>query len=127
MGKRQHTMFPVHTYSIVARDPETGELGVAVQSHAFSVGTLVTWAEAGIGAVATQSLVRVDYCPGGLALMRVGLTANQALETLTHNDEGREIRQVAMIDAQGHVAVHTGSNCIPSAGSIPVGNYSAVS
>src|SRR5258708_14095651 len=124
MGTRQHTMLPVHTYSIVARDPETGELGVAVQSHAFSVGTLVTWAEAGIGAVATQSLVRVDYGPEGLALMRVGLTANQALETLTYNDEGRELRQLAMIDAEGHVAVHTGSKCIPCAGHIVGENYS---
>jgi uncharacterized Ntn-hydrolase superfamily protein len=124
MVSQKRGMFPVHTYSIVARDPETGELGVAVQSHAFSVGSLVTWAEAGVGAVATQSLVRVEYGPEGLALMRVGLTADQALQTLTANDEGREVRQIAMIDAEGHVAVHTGSKCIPTAGHIVGDNYS---
>ncbi|MGZ3681450.1 MAG: DUF1028 domain-containing protein, partial [Ktedonobacterales bacterium] len=66
---------PIHTYSIVARDPATGALGVAVQSHAFSVGSIVPWAEAGVGAVATQSLARVDYGPEGLALMRRGQPA----------------------------------------------------
>ncbi len=89
---------------------------MAVQSHYFSVGSVVTWAEAGIGAVATQSMAKVDYGPDGLALMRRGLSAGQALAALLTNDEGRETRQVAMVDAQGTVAVHTGARCIPDAG-----------
>src|SRR5437867_10127924 len=105
-----------HTFSIVARDPATGEMGVAVQSHYFSVGPIVPWAEAGVGAVATQSLVLVDYGPKGLDLMRQGLTAPQALEALLKIDSNPDVRQVAMIDAQGNVAAHTGSMCIPSAG-----------
>src|SRR4249919_4191903 len=84
-----------HTYSIVARDPETGEMGVAVQSHYFSVGPVVPWAEAGVGAVATQSLVLVDYGPNGLDLMRKGSTAKQALETLLAADSAKDGRQVA--------------------------------
>jgi uncharacterized Ntn-hydrolase superfamily protein len=107
---------PVHTYSIVARDSVTGELGVAVQSHWFSVGTVVSWAEAGVGAVATQSLSEITYGPLGLALMRAGKTAPQALEALLASDPQREVRQVAMVDAHGNVAVHTGSRCIAEAG-----------
>jgi len=106
----------MHTYSIVARDPRTGQLGVAVQSHYFSVGSVVPWAEAGVGAVATQSFVRIDYGPEGLALMRHGMTAPQALAALLERDDGREVRQVAMVDAKGNVAAHTGSRCIPGAG-----------
>jgi uncharacterized Ntn-hydrolase superfamily protein len=105
-----------HTFSIVARDPETGELGVAVQSHWFSVGSVVAWAEAGVGAVATQSLVEVSYGPLGLALMRAGKSAEEALTALLAADEGRDLRQVAMVDAQGRVAVHTGARCIAEAG-----------
>lgn len=104
------------TYSIVARDGETGAMGVAVQSHAFGTGRVVTWGEAGVGVVATQSLSRLDYGPEGLILMRLGISAPLALETLTRNDEGREVRQVAMLDAQGRVAAHTGSKCIKPAG-----------
>jgi uncharacterized Ntn-hydrolase superfamily protein len=107
---------PAHTFSIVARDPKTGELGVAVQSHYFSVGPVVPWAEAGVGAVATQSLVLVDYGPGGLALMRKGLTARQALDQLVADDTARAGRQVAMVDARGNVAAWTGPACIPDAG-----------
>jgi uncharacterized Ntn-hydrolase superfamily protein len=107
---------PVHTYSIVARDPDTGWLGVAVQSHWFSVGSLVGWAEAGVGAVATQSLVDVSYGPLGLALLRMGKTPEEALRGLLQADSGSEVRQVAMVDAQGRVAAHTGSRCIPEAG-----------
>lgn len=107
---------PVHTYSIVARDKETGQLGVAVQSHYFGVGPIVPWAEAGVGAIATQSLVRVDYGPRGLQLMREGHSAPQALADLLAEDEDREVRQVAMIDAQGHLATHTGTRCIAAAG-----------
>src|SRR5512132_1828562 len=105
-----------HTYSIVARDPVTGEMGVAVQSHYFSVGPVVPWAEAGVGAVATQSLVLIDYGPDGLALMRGGMTAQQALDSLLHKDAHHEGRQVAMVDAQGSVAAWTGPSCIPFAG-----------
>lgn len=109
---------PVHTYSIVARDSVTGELGVAVQSHWFSVGSLVTWAEAGVGAVATQSFVDPAYGPLGLDLMRAGKSAQQALEGLIASDPGRDVRQVAMIDAKGKVAAHTGKKCIPGAGHV---------
>src|SRR5205823_6819968 len=93
-----------HTFSIVARDPATGDLGVAVQSHYFSVGPVVPWAEAGVGAVATQSLVLVDYGPRGLDLMRKGFTARQALDSLLAADAHHEGRQVAMVDAHGNVA-----------------------
>ena len=107
-----------HTYSIVARDPRTGELGVAVQSHYFSVGPVVPWAEAGVGAVATQSLVLVDYGPYGLELMRKGYTAKQALDSLLAADAHRDGRQVAMVDARGNVAAFTGTSCIPDAGDV---------
>jgi len=109
---------PVHTYSIVARDPATGDMGVAVQSHWFSVGSMVTWGEAGVGVVATQSFVDPSYGPLGLALMRGGRTAQQALEALKKADPHPEVRQVAMLDAHGNVAAHTGSKCIPAAGHI---------
>lgn len=106
------------TFSIVARDPETGDLGVAVQSHYFAVGPVVPWAEPGVGAVATQSLVEIAYGPRGLALMRDGASAKDALKKLLDQDEYREVRQVAMVDAHGDVAVHTGKKCIPSAGDV---------
>jgi uncharacterized Ntn-hydrolase superfamily protein len=107
---------PVATYSIVARDPATGEMGVAVQSHWFSVGSVVSWAEAGVGAVATQSFVDPAYGPLGLGLMRAGRTAPDALKALLAGDAQRDVRQVGMVDAQGRVATHTGSLCIPAAG-----------
>jgi uncharacterized Ntn-hydrolase superfamily protein len=109
---------PVHTFSIVARDPATGELGVAVQSHWFCVGCIVAWAEAGVGAVATQSFVEPSYGPLGLALMRAGRSAPEALQGLLAADSGRDVRQVAMIDAQGRVDAWTGKNDIPAAGNI---------
>jgi len=109
---------PVATYSIVARDPETGEMGVAVQSHWFSVGSVVSWAEAGVGAVATQSLVDPAYGPLGLDLMRAGRSGPDALRSLLAGDEGRLVRQVAMIDALGRVAAHTGEKCIAAAGHV---------
>lgn len=105
-----------HTFSIVARDPESGEMGVAVQSHWFSVGSVVTWAEAGVGAVATQALVEVSYGPLGLNLMRAGKSAPDALASLLATDEQRELRQVAMVDAKGQIAAHTGARCIADAG-----------
>jgi uncharacterized Ntn-hydrolase superfamily protein len=115
---------PVATYSIVARDPATGRLGVAVESHWFSVGTAVPWAEAGVGAVATQSFVESSYGPLGLDLMRAGRSAPEALRGLLAADEGREVRQVAMIDAGGRVVAHTGSKCIAAAGHHVGANYS---
>lgn len=105
-----------HTYSIVARDPDTGEMGVAVQSHWFSVGSVVSWAEAGVGAVATQSLTEVSFGPRGLELLKQGVTAQEAAKTLLDADEGRAVRQLAIVDARGNVAAHTGDRCIPEAG-----------
>src|SRR6267142_370935 len=109
---------PVHTFSIVARDPATGELGVAVQSHWFSVGPIVPWAEAGVGAIATQSFVDPSYGRNGLDLMRGGKSAQEALKELLGKDEAREVRQVAMIDMQGRVDAWTGKNDIQAAGHI---------
>lgn len=120
----QESSRPVHTYSIVARDPATGQMGVAVQSHWFSVGSLVTWAEAGVGAVATQSFIDPAYGPLGLQLMRAGKNAKQALAAIIASDPGEAVRQVAMIDAQGNVAAHTGSKCIPAAGHYVGENFS---
>jgi uncharacterized Ntn-hydrolase superfamily protein len=115
---------PVHTFSIVARDPATGELGVAVQSHWFSVGPIVPWAEAGVGAVATQSFVDPSYGKNGLELMRAGKSAPDTLKELLAKDEGREVRQVAMIDSQGRVDAWTGKNDIQAAGHIVGSNFS---
>lgn len=115
---------PVHTFSIVARDPATGELGVAVQSHWFSVGPIVPWAEAGVGAVATQSFVDPSYGKNGLDLMRAGKSAPDTLKELLAKDEGRDVRQVAMIDAQGRVDAWTGKNDIQAAGHIVGKNFS---
>jgi len=103
---------PVNTYSIVARDAATGQLGVAVQSHWFSVGSSVLWAEPGIGAVATQSFVDPNYGPLGLQLMRNGKTALQAMTALLAADEHADVRQLGMVDANGVVANHTGENAI---------------
>jgi uncharacterized Ntn-hydrolase superfamily protein len=109
--------FPfAHTYSIVARDPATGEMGVAVQSHWFSVGSMVTWAEAGVGAIATQAMVNVSYGPEGLQLLKEGKDAQTALMLLTDKDEQSEIRQAAIVDVQGNIATHTGEKCIAAAG-----------
>jgi len=107
---------PVSTYSIVARDPVTGDLGVAVQSHWFSVGALVPWARAGVGAVATQSMVEASYGPKGLDLMAAGQGAIPVLSNLLEQDPHADIRQVAMVDAGGSAAVHTGGRCIGEAG-----------
>jgi uncharacterized Ntn-hydrolase superfamily protein len=104
------------TYSIVARDKQTGEFGVAVQSHYFQVSPAVPWALAGVGAVATQSRVNVSYGPLGLELLQAGFTAAQALKALTSGDPLAEARQCAIIDVNGGVAVHTGAKCIPAAG-----------
>jgi uncharacterized Ntn-hydrolase superfamily protein len=114
----------VHTYSIVARDPQTGEMGVAVQSNWFSVGSLVSWAEAGVGAIATQSFVNVSFGPRGLELLRSGKTAQEVLKELIDADEGRDVRQLAIVDAKGNVAAHTGKKCIPAAGHYVGDNFS---
>jgi uncharacterized Ntn-hydrolase superfamily protein len=106
------------TYSIVARDKETGEFGVAVQSHYFQVGPTVPWALAGVGAVATQSRVNVSYGPLGLEYLKAGYTAEQTLKALTSADSTPEIRQCAIVDAAGNVAAHTGAKCIPAAGHV---------
>jgi uncharacterized Ntn-hydrolase superfamily protein len=106
------------TYSIVAHDPETGQLGVAVQSHWFSVGPIVPWAEPGVGAVATQANVEVAYGPRALKLLREGLDPAEALSRLLAADPGSAGRQVAIVDAVGQVAVSTGEACIPFAGHV---------
>lgn len=105
-----------HTYSVVALDPETGDMGVAVQSHWFSVGTVVSWGEAGVGVVATQAFANKSFGPEGLKLLKEGKTPAEAIEMLLKDDEGKEFRQLAILDAKGRVAVHTGSKCIPEAG-----------
>jgi uncharacterized Ntn-hydrolase superfamily protein len=104
------------TYSIVARDDRSGELGVAVQSHYFGVGSIVSWAEAGVGAIATQSVAEPAYGPRGLELMRAGASAPEALHRLLADDRQEPVRQVAFVDRHGRVAVHTGARCIREAG-----------
>ncbi len=116
-----------HTFSIVARDEKTGEMAVGVQSHWFSVGTAVPWGEAGVGIVATQSFVNKSYGTKGLELMKAGKTAPEALKELLAKDEGREVRQVAMIDANGNVDAYTGKNCIDYASNIVGKNFSVQS
>jgi uncharacterized Ntn-hydrolase superfamily protein len=112
-----------HTYSIVARDSVSGEMGVAVQSHWFSVGTIVSWGEAGVGVVATQSFVNPSFGPRGLAMLKAGMTAQQAVDALIANDPGRDVRQLAILDAQGNAAAYTGKSCIPGAGHIEGDQY----
>ena len=107
---------PTHTYSIVAYDQATGQLGAAVQSHWFSVGSIVPWVESGVGAIVTQSFVEVSYGPLGLNLLRAGKSAKEALTALVTVDKNEAVRQVAMVDAQGRVAAHTGKGCIPEVG-----------
>ena len=117
----------VHTFSIVARDSATGEMAVGVQSHWFSVGTLVPGGEAGVGVVATQAFVDKSYGPKALALLKQGFTSQKALDSLLKADAGREVRQVAIIDAKGNVAGHTGKNCIQYASDIQGDNFSVQS
>ena len=116
-----------HTFSIVARDPVTGEMAVGVQSHWFSVGTAVPWGEAGVGVVATQAFVNKSYGLKGLQLMKNGKTAIAALTELLASDDQREVRQVAMIDTNGNVSAHTGKNCIDYASNIIGKDYSVQS
>lgn len=113
-----------HTFSIVARDSVTGEMGVAVQSHWFSVGSLVAWGEAGVGVVATQSFVNPSFGQRGLELLKTGKTSQQVVDELIASDEGRDVRQLAIVDSKGNSASYTGSKCIPEAGNIVGDGYS---
>jgi uncharacterized Ntn-hydrolase superfamily protein len=113
-----------HTFSIVARDTITGEMAVGVQSHWFSVGTIVSWGKSGVGVVATQSFVDPSYGPNGIRLMGAGLTAQEALQLLVEADKGRDYRQVAFLDVKGNVTAFTGEKCIPSASHVIGNNYS---
>ncbi|MEW5842545.1 MAG: DUF1028 domain-containing protein [Bacteroidota bacterium] len=107
-----------HTYSIVAFDPQTGEMGVAVQSHWFSVGTSVTWGEAGVGVIATQSFVNASFGPRGLELLKKGMSPQEVVDELIESDDGRDFRQLAVLDSKGRAASYTGSKCIQPAGNI---------
>jgi uncharacterized Ntn-hydrolase superfamily protein len=111
----------------VARDPLTGEMAVGVQSHWFNVGSLVPWAEAGVGAIATQSFVDKSYGYKGLLLLKQGYTARQVLDSLTKADSGRSVRQVAIVDNKGNVAAYTGKDCIQYASHITGNNVSVQS
>jgi uncharacterized Ntn-hydrolase superfamily protein len=113
-----------HTFSIVARDPNTGEMAVAVQSHWFSVGTGVSWGEAGVGVVATQSFTNKSFGLRGLALLKQGKSPQEALDILLSDDTGKDFRQVAILDKQGRVATHTGKSCIDVAGHSNGENFS---
>ena len=115
----------VATYSIVARDPGTGALGVAVQSCYFGVGAAVPWGEAGVGVVATQSFANLDFGPEGLAMMRDGITPEDALRRLLDADPRSETRQVALLDSSGRVATHTGAACVSAAGHLAGDGVSA--
>ena len=116
---------PVATFSIVGYDAETGALGIAVQSKFFAVGSVVPWAEAGVGAIATQSWANTTYGPNGLKLLKSGLSAEQTLERLTADDPGRATRQVGIVDAKGNVANYTGDECNEWAGAISGKHYTA--
>ncbi len=113
-----------HTYSIVARDSITGEIGVAVQSHWFNVGAIVGWGEAGVGVVATQSFVNPSFGLRGLDLLKQGKSPQEALDELIKSDEGRDVRQVAILDVKGRVATWTGKKCIDAAGHVNGENFS---
>jgi uncharacterized Ntn-hydrolase superfamily protein len=112
-----------HTFSIVARDSVTGEMGVAVQSHAFSVGTVVTWGDAGVGVVATQATVKRTFGPDGLKLLKEGKSPEEVVKILTEADSGRDNRQLGVLDMQGRTASYTGNKCIAFAGNIAENNF----
>lgn len=114
-----------YTYSIVAYDPETGDMGVAVQSHWFSVGTIVSWGEAGVGVIATQSFVNASFGPRGLELLKQGKSPQEVVDELIKSDDGRDFRQLAVLDSKGRAASYTGSKCIQPAGNI-VGEHFSV-
>lgn len=114
-----------HTYSIVAYDPQTGDMGVAVQSHWFSVGTIVSWGEAGVGVIATQSFVNASFGPRGLELLKQGKSPQEVVDELIKSDDGRDFRQLAVLDSRGRAASYTGAKCIQPAGNI-VGEHFSV-
>lgn len=113
-----------HTYSIVAYDPVTGDMGVAVQSHWFSVGTVVSWGEAGVGVIATQSFANVSFGPRGLEMLKQGKSPKEVVDELLKTDEGRDFRQLAVLDAKGNAAAFTGEKCIQFAGNITEDGFS---
>ncbi|MDQ3303357.1 MAG: DUF1028 domain-containing protein [Actinomycetota bacterium] len=115
----------VATFSIAAFDPETGSLGVAVQSKFLAVGAVVPWAKAGVGAVATQAMANFTYGPRGLDLMAEGKTAEETIEALTSSDDDREHRQVGVVDASGRAAIFTGAECFDWAGGVTGEHYAA--
>lgn len=116
---------PVATFSIVGYDSNNGDLGIAVQSKFFAVGAVVPWAEAGVGAIATQSWANTTYGPRGLELLKIGLSAQQTLDHLLRDDSGRKTRQVGIVDANGNIANYTGEECHDWAGAISGKNYTA--
>jgi uncharacterized Ntn-hydrolase superfamily protein len=113
-----------NTFSIVARDPATGEIGAAVQSHWFNVGAEVIWGEAGVGVIATQSFVNVSFGIRGLKLLKAGFSPKQVVDSLIGPDEGKDVRQLAVLDTKGNSAAYTGKNCIADAGHLNGENYS---
>lgn len=113
-----------HTYSIVARDERTGEIGAGVQSHWFCVGAAVPWALAGVGAVVTQSFTNPAFGPEGLRLLSEGMSPKDIVEEMVSKDEGRDFRQLAVLDAQGRSFAHTGTKCVAEAGHICGKNFS---
>jgi uncharacterized Ntn-hydrolase superfamily protein len=119
------TLQPINTFSIVASDPATGDLGIAVESKFLAVGAVVPWARAGVGAVATQSWANTSYGPRGLDLLAAGKSAQEALDTLLAEDERTDQRQVGILDAQGRSATFTGPNCNAWAGGIAGRNFAA--
>jgi len=118
-------MPPVATFSIVGCDPETGALGIAVQSKFFAVGSVVPWAEAEVGAIATQSWANTTYGPNGLKLLKSGFSAEQTLERLIADDPEHAKRQVGIVDAKGNVANYTGDECKEWAGAVSGKYYTA--
>ena len=113
-----------HTFSIVARDSVIGEMGVAVQTHAFSVGTAVIWGEAGVGVIATQASTKIAFGPDGLKLLKEGKLPEEVVKILTEADSGRNNRQLGVLDMQGLTASYTGKKCIAFAGNIAEKNFS---
>lgn len=124
LSKSKHTT-PISTFSIVGYDPENGDLGIAVQSKFFAVGVVVPWAEAGVGAIATQSWANTTYGPRGLQLLKIGLSAQQTLDHLIKDDDSRETRQVGIVDTSGNIAHFTGTKCNDWAGAVSGENYTA--
>ncbi|MBF6589397.1 MAG: DUF1028 domain-containing protein, partial [Ktedonobacterales bacterium] len=116
---------PITTFSLVGRDPETGDLGIAVQSKFLAVGAVVPWARAGVGAVATQSWANTSYGPRGLDLLAAGTSAEAAIAMLTRDDERATQRQAGIVDARGHAATYTGADCNSWAGGVAGPNFAA--